>query len=91
MTTPPNSQMRSIGRTRFILYFGVLGFGLLAATLFVAWSLYTKEDLSMAQLIIPFIAFPLSGVAWGAVMWSFFSKASKQEHRDESKEDHNKE
>ena len=87
MTTSPSTQRKSIGRTRFILYFGVLGFGLLSATLFVSLSLDTKEDLSTAQIVIPFIAFPLSGVAWGAVMWSILSNSSKPKNDDAPKEE----
>ena len=66
--------MIRLGRARYILYFGVLGWGLLTATLFTAWNLYTKKGLGAAEMIIPFVVFPLGGLLWGAAMWSVMKK-----------------
>ena len=63
-----------MSRNRFILYFGVLGWGLFTALVFTAWNLQTKPRMSTTEMIIPFVTFPLAGMLWGAAMWSFTKK-----------------
>jgi len=70
----PNIQ--SLGRTRYILYFGVLGWGLVTAALFTGWNLYTKKHVDLAELVVPFVVFPISGVLWGAATWGLMKKQS---------------
>ena len=58
------------GKAHFIVMHGVLVWGLVTAVLFISWNLYTKKSLSTSEIVWPFIAFPLGGVLYGAMMWS---------------------
>ena len=64
----------ALGRRRYILFHGVLGWGLLTALLFTGWSFYSEESISTVDVVIPFIVFPFGGIFWGAFMWSFLKK-----------------
>src|SRR6266540_6641388 len=66
------------GKMRYILLYGVLGWGLSTAALGTCWSYYTNEKMSTADVVRPFVIFSMGGVLWGAFMWSFIQK----KHRD---------
>ena len=73
----PNERLAktiALGRKRYILFHGILGWGLLTALLFTGWSFYSKERMSIAEVAIPFIVFPFGGIFWGAAMWSVMKK-----------------
>ena len=73
----PNERLAktiALGRNRFVLFRGVLGWGLLTALLFFGWSCYSEESMSTLEVVIAFIVFPLGGIFWGAFMWSFLKK-----------------
>lgn len=64
----------AMGRTRYILLFGVLGWGLLTAALFTVWIYFRMGPLNLVKLVLPFILFPIGGYFWGAFMWSTMKK-----------------
>jgi len=72
-----------LSRNRYILYFGVLGWGLFTAVIFTAWNLHTKPKMSATEMIVPFVIFPLAGILWGVAMWSFTKKRREQVARNE--------
>ncbi|MBK9989223.1 MAG: hypothetical protein IPP19_00425 [Verrucomicrobia bacterium] len=61
----------ALRRRRFIIRFGVIGWGLTTAVLFTAWTAYSKENVRTLDLVLPFILFPIGGIAWGYFMWAF--------------------
>ncbi len=67
---------RAKGRSRYILLFGVLGWGL---TMVVLWTALMVADLGWSSLpvLLPVaaIAFPCGGYLWGATMWYFAERA----------------
>lgn len=68
-------RILALGRTRFILVRGVLGWG---ATTAVVWSLLMglfMEGWSLwGTLPTALVLFPIGGYFWGAFMWRFFFK-----------------
>lgn len=57
------------GKTRYVVLNGVIGWGLLTATLFVTWKYLTNSRIDYRDIIIPFIIFPIAGMLWGLSMW----------------------
>ena len=72
------------GKTRYILLHGVLGWGLLTASLFIIWTFFTKENMTTADIVIPFILFPISGIFWGASMWTRLKRRAPRDISDPS-------
>ena len=69
------ARLQLLGRSQFVFRYGVLGFGLLTATLFVLLQGYLHGvTTALFQLVPAFILFPLGGYAWGRFMWWFFEK-----------------
>ena len=68
------AKIIALGKKRYILLHGMLGWGLLTASLVTIWSFYTKEKMTTAEVIIPFVVFPIGGIFWGAWMWSIMKK-----------------
>jgi hypothetical protein len=69
------ARLQRLGRSHFVLRYGVLGFGLLTATLFVLLQGYLHGvTAALFQLVPAFILFPLGGYAWGRFMWWFLEK-----------------
>jgi hypothetical protein len=68
----------ALGKKRYIVRYGVLGWGLSTAALFAVWTCYSKGGVRPFDIILPFIIFPIVGIAWGALMWSFLKKKHDQ-------------
>ena len=68
----------ALGKKRFVVRYGVLGWGLSTAALFAVWTFYSKGSVRPLDVLLPFILFPVGGIAWGALMWSFLKK--KRDH-----------
>jgi hypothetical protein len=67
--------MRSGGRRRFVLLYGVLGWGVSTAILFSLWQGYADGwDGFVFKLITALVLFPLGGVLWGRFMWWFMER-----------------
>ena len=60
--------IRAKGAVRFVVLYGVVGWGVLTAILFSAVMVFFY---SAPATIVPitFLLFPVGGVAWGAFMW----------------------
>jgi hypothetical protein len=71
------------GRTKYVILNGVIGWGLLTATLFVIWTYFTKTQISPKDVIIPFILFPIGGIFWGLFMWHYFKRRIESSPRDQ--------
>jgi succinate-acetate transporter protein len=75
-----NEKMEKIvglGKTRFIIQFGILGWGVSTAILFAGTMAYTKGSIGFRELVITFLLFPIGGIFWGAIMWEVFKRAAK--------------
>ena len=73
----PNDRLARIvagGKKRFIVRYGVLGWGLPCAALFTAWTYYSETTVGVVDIVLLFIIFPVGGIAWGASMWGFLKK-----------------
>lgn len=70
-----SSKLMKLGRNRFVLLFGVLGWGVPTAILFVLIQCYQNGwDNFLFQLIPALVLFPLGGIAWGHVMWKLLER-----------------
>jgi hypothetical protein len=72
------AKIRKAGRRQFILFRGVLGWGVFTA---VMWSVVVSmlDNVGFAQLFTgAIVLFPLAGVIWGATNWS----ASERSYAD---------
>jgi hypothetical protein len=73
------SRFRHLGRKRFILYFGVLGWGLSTALLTLLWSWHDKFHWSLPpradigsvilEVLVRLVIWPTAGYFFGASMW----------------------
>lgn len=69
------SKLAKLGRNRFVLLVGVLGWGVPTAILFVVLQcLQEGWDSFLVQLVIALIIFPLGGLAWGLLMWKMMER-----------------
>jgi hypothetical protein len=68
------AAIRAKGAMRFVLLYGVAGWGLCTAVLFSA-AMVVFNDAPMAVVPVAFVIFPLGGIAWGAAMWWFGERA----------------
>jgi hypothetical protein len=61
-------KTRAMGETRFVWLVGVLGWGLLTATL-VSGLMIGFRDRSMTIIPFAFVVFPIWGYFWGVRFW----------------------
>ncbi len=63
-------RTRQIGRRKFVLYYGVLGWGLICGILYSFIDLLLhKESFSWDGFMINLIVFPLGGIWMGNWLW----------------------
>jgi hypothetical protein len=68
-------KLRKLGRRNFVLYYGVLGWGVSSAILFALLQGYFYGFSALLfYLVASLILFPIGGYAWGRFMWWFFEK-----------------
>jgi hypothetical protein len=61
-----------LGRKRFVLYFGVLGWGVPTAILYTLLRTYEEGwDGFLVRLIVAAVLFPIGGIAFGHAMWKW--------------------
>ena len=64
------TKLSTLGRTRFVLLYGVLGWGVPTAILFALVQGYLDGwDGLLLKLMMALVLFPLGGIAWGLFMW----------------------
>lgn len=81
LTTSPEKldKIRKLGRDKFVLRYGILGWGLSTAILFTLFLGFTEGWDDFAFKLIPaLIIFPLGGFGWGRLMWAFFERMNKR-------------
>lgn len=64
----------SKGKWNYIIFHGVIGWGVTTAVLFSLLQSFTGEANFLEVLGPSLLLFPLGGVGWGAFMWSNFNK-----------------
>lgn len=71
-------KVRAKGALRFVLLYGVLGWGVTTAIVFtgILWLLPGDDPARLLPLV--FTLFPLGGLAWGASMWWFLERAYRR-------------
>lgn len=57
------------GKWHFIVWRGVIGWGLGTAVLFNLFMVWMTRDWSAGGCALAFVLFPIGGVFWGATMW----------------------
>lgn len=76
-------KMLAMGRTKFILKYGVCGWGLLTAVLFLAFQIVSEKRYSLTaliasdflkQLLSAILLFLVAGYFWGLFMWTSLTK-----------------
>jgi hypothetical protein len=77
-------RISKLGQKKYILYFGVLGWGLPVATLFALdQGFFNDIRNSWPALILAFTIFPIGGIFWGYLMWKLLvRKVAKFEAED---------
>jgi hypothetical protein len=72
-------EIRKGGRRRFVLRYGVLGWGVSTGIFFSLWMGYCEGwDAFFFGLIPALVLFPLGGIAWGRFMWWFFERGHER-------------
>lgn len=63
-------KQRSIGKTKYILLHGFLGWGVSVAVFVILIDLFIfKNEISTADCIFKFIIYPVLGIGFGDAMW----------------------
>lgn len=71
------TKIRERGRKRFVLLYGVLGWGVPTALLFTIWNGFAEGwDGLLAKLLISLVIFPIGGIFWGMLMWAFLERVN---------------
>jgi hypothetical protein len=69
------AKLTKLGRTQYVLRYGVLGWGIPTAILFSLTQGYRSGwDGFLVQLILALIIFPVGGILYGRIMWRLLEK-----------------
>jgi hypothetical protein len=72
------AKFSKLGRTQYVLRFGVLGWGIPTAILFALIQSYRQGSGGFLFELIPaLIIFPLGGILFGRIMWWMMEKIAK--------------
>ena len=71
------TKVLGLGKKRFILQYGVLGWGGSTAILFAICMAYSEGSIRFQKMVMIFLLFPLGGILWGVLMWEVFKRCSK--------------
>ncbi|MCA9323257.1 MAG: hypothetical protein KDB53_21145 [Planctomycetes bacterium] len=72
------SETRKRGKLRYVLAYGVVGWGVLTAVLFsFIMSLMGDGGTFLSYLAVSIIVFPIGGILFGSTMWTW----SERKHR----------
>jgi len=73
----------SKGKWHFILFRGVIAWGLMTAILFNVFQYFLNDWQYPKNMWTSFIVFPIGGVAWGHFMWFYFNNKYQRLGSDE--------
>ena len=62
------------GKMRYVILFGVLGWGLITAFLFSVYPLLFGNPFDWSRALSSFVAFPIGGIFWGLYTWHSMEK-----------------
>jgi len=69
-------QIRKKGEMHYVLFYGVLGWGLLTAVLFQLIQHFAFEkSITIESVLITTTIFVIGGYFWGKFMWKFYERA----------------
>jgi hypothetical protein len=69
------AKFSKLGRAGFVWRYGILGWGIPTAILFVLLQGYLDGwDGLLFKLIPALVLFPLGGIVWGRFMWAFLER-----------------
>jgi hypothetical protein len=71
------TKVLGLSKTRFILQYGVLGWGVSIAILFAICMAYSEGSIRFQKMVMIFLLFPLGGILWGVLMWEVFKRCVK--------------
>ena len=63
----------SKGKWNFILFKGVIAWGLMTAILFTIIRYFFNDHQYSNDMWVHFVVFPLTGLVWGHYMWLYFN------------------
>ena len=73
------AKIRAMGRRKFVLYYGVLGWGVSTAILFAGLEAHSKGfGYFLPSLAAALVLYPLAGIVWGRFMWWYFERMSNR-------------
>ena len=72
-------KMRSGGKVRYVIYQGVLGWGLFMAIAMTVYALVARTAEPWLSIAANFVVYPLAGGLWGLWMWSSSERYYRQE------------
>jgi hypothetical protein len=72
------NKIIAMGRTKFILLYGMLFWGVSTAVIVSLIEYFTGQAFSLLKLAIKLITFPIVGIGWGYAMWVYFQKQHEQ-------------
>jgi hypothetical protein len=64
---------------------GILGLGLIAAVIFVAWALFTRNKARALRPIFSFVIFPLAAISLAACLGAFLKRLLDGYQREDAK------
>jgi len=77
MNDQKKTKVLGLSKTRFILQYGVLGWGVSTAILFAICMAYSEGSIRFQKMVMIFLLFPLGGILWGVLMWEVFKRCAK--------------
>ncbi|QSO47369.1 hypothetical protein [Alicyclobacillus mengziensis] len=75
-------KVRARGKKRFILRYGVFGWGLSSGILFgILMMLEGSENITPVNWILNILLFMIFGYVWGLLMWSWTERKYQREQK----------
>ena len=80
------AKLKAMGKKKFILVYGVFGWGFLTALIFLVLGVVSKKGFRISdlgslsflkQLLVSMLVFPLIGYFWGLLIWKKLERQTK--------------